>query len=100
MSELTVRQVAWCDRIEAELQSVTFFSVGGCSGCTEDHCGDDWEGRFSWSGCESCRSSLGGDRYPAHGYIHGELCHFEVCTDCLMYHANGDITDDQYIQGG
>jgi hypothetical protein len=27
--------------------------------------GEDEDGSFSWQACEGCRSSLGGDRYPA-----------------------------------
>ncbi|MCP4307341.1 MAG: hypothetical protein GY788_21215 [bacterium] len=39
-------------------------------GCECEHCADDTgenpcEGWFSWSSCEACGSSLGGDRYHA-----------------------------------
>jgi len=36
--------------------------------CTHDLQGEDCpldEGHFSWSPCDLCKSSLGGDRYPA-----------------------------------
>lgn len=59
------------------------------------------EAHFSWSQCESCGSNLGGDRHPAHGIIaesveHAQskdrdITHFDVCSDCLFYHANGDL---------
>lgn len=58
------------------------------------------EGSFSWSACESCGSTLGGNRHDAHA-IHreafgpnakrpDEVRHITICTDCLLYHANGD----------
>lgn len=51
------------------------------------------EGGFSHSSCDSCGSSLAGDRYPAHYWAGGELRHDTVCVDCLMFHANGDVPD-------
>lgn len=58
------------------------------------------EAHFSWSQCDSCGSRLGGDRHPAHGVISASMAgaqepdanvtHFDICTDCVMYHANGD----------
>ena len=69
-----------------------------------DHWGMADEGSFSWSECESCGSKLGGDRYDAHA-IHreafgpnakqpGNIHHIEICTDCILFHANGDEPDD------
>ena len=53
------------------------------------------EGVFSWRPCESCGSSLGGDRYDAHGLTaDGEIIHLDICVDCLMLHANGDTPDE------
>lgn len=62
------------------------------------------EGGFSWSECDSCGSHLGGNRYPAHGIIaesmeaaqkpESEITHFNVCADCLCWHANGDLPED------
>lgn len=48
---------------------------------------------FSWRDCESCKSELGGDRHevfavPKHRITGIEV--LSVCTDCLMYIANGD----------
>ena len=49
------------------------------------------EGNFSWSSCESCGSTLGGNRYDAHGlYSNGGLIHFSVCSDCVQYLNYGD----------
>lgn len=82
--------------VEIQLEGVEAFSVGACpDGCAtcEDNPHAD-QGSFSWQHCESCYSSLGGDRYPAHGLIDGEIEHFDVCGDCLMFHANGEAPDN------
>ena len=93
--------------VERNLEGVFFFSVGGCPGCSECGLEDDAEdthveASFSWSRCESCGSTLGGDRHPAHGVVattedearDGAIEHFEVCVDCLLFHANGDEPED------
>lgn len=110
---------AFTESVEHNLHGVEFFSVGACPGC--DECGlaeygdaesresrhyetareGADEGHFSWSPCDSCGSRLGGNRYPAHGYISGLTsaqgerthAHFNVCVDCLQYHANGTEPD-------
>jgi len=53
------------------------------------------EGSFSWSECDACGSTLGGDRHPAHGLLPKDgiprgMIHLDVCSDCLCYLANGD----------
>lgn len=52
------------------------------------------EGGFSWQSCECCGSTFGGDRYPAH-YVEtdGKIGHIEICVDCLLYLANGDLPE-------
>ena len=85
---------------------------GSSTECHECTCGDDIdpndiealqaydEGSFSWSECDSCGSTLGGDRHNAHA-IHREafgpdakrpndVHHVDICVDCLLFHANGD----------
>lgn len=54
------------------------------------------EGHFSWEECDSCGSRLGGNRHYAHAlpYDTDEIVHIEICTDCLMFHANGDEPED------
>ena len=68
-----------------------------CGECESD--GEEYnEGSFSWSDCDSCGSTLGGDRHPAHGIVQsdgdtlpkGTIIHMSICVDCLMYHANGE----------
>ena len=62
------------------------------------------EASFSCGECNSCGSTFGGDRFNAHA-IHKEafgpdakrpddVHHVDICTDCLMFHANGDLPDD------
>ena len=60
------------------------------------HCEPEDEGSFSWSQCDACGSSLGGDRYAAHGFLKGtrEIIHLDVCVDCLLYLANGDEPEE------
>ena len=89
------------DAVEHELQGVQYFSVGtchACSVCNPENVGWDTElsddDNFSWLSCESCSSTLGGNRYAAHGKIDNEIVHFEVCMDCLSFHANGNEPDN------
>ena len=66
----------------------------GCAVCQQDHdCSDEDmrsgaafdEGSFSWSSCEGCGSTLGGNRYAAHGVdSDGAILHLDVCEDCLL----------------
>jgi len=60
-------------------------------------CGDvTTQPSFSWSGCDLCGSTLGGDKEVWHGVdrdnniVHGEY----ACMDCVFYLANGDIPQD------
>ena len=55
-----------------------------------DHC-DTW---FAKSACDSCGSRFGGDRDAAH-YVTtgGDVIHYDICVDCIMFHANGDEPD-------
>lgn len=114
-NEVTPAQNTFIARIERRLKGVQFFSVGTCPGC--DECStdenDSGEDSFSVSCCRSCGSTLGGARHPAHGVIadtpeeaqfgkraadghfYGKpgIEHFMVCTDCVMFHANGDLPE-------
>ncbi len=62
------------------------------------------EESFSWCECDSCGSTFGGARFNAHA-IHKEafgpdakrpddIHHVDICTNCLMFHANGDLPED------
>lgn len=53
---------------------------------------------FSWHACESCGSRLGGDRHAVHYWDkagEGFSGHANVCTDCFMYLANGDVPEGE-----
>ena len=64
---------------------------------------------FSWTQCDSCGSTFGGDREEAHGIFrdgegHIGTVQMSVCVDCVMYHANGDVPEEwqqspQRLQG-
>jgi hypothetical protein len=76
-----------------------------CEQCSDWYEEEVDEGSFSWTRCESCGSSLGGQRYVAHliahepeeGWPGGEkgpdVYHISICADCLIFHANGDEPD-------
>lgn len=51
-------------------------------------------GSFSRYECDSCGSRLGGDRHAAH-LLDDKLgvIHLDICTDCLIFHANGEEPD-------
>lgn len=99
---------AFIAAVERRTGALHAFSVGACPGC--DPCGlpkgatdaqreAAEESHFSWRACDSCGSTFGGDRHPAHcltappGHPEAELCHLAVCVDCLLFHANGDEPD-------
>ena len=80
----------------ANTDGMMHLSVGTCDKC--DECKNEIdEGHFSWTSCDTCGSSLGGDRFAAH-YIDPTDCerqlnHIEVCVDCLQYIANGELPE-------
>lgn len=53
------------------------------------------EGGFSRSGCDTCCSSLGQLLYAGHALIEIDgkkvLTHLDLCEDCILFIANGDI---------
>ena len=86
-------------------QSVQHYCKGldavsiGCLGAeceysdgNEDH---QCETSFSWGQCDSCGSTLGGDRSEAYGMWRDgaefNTIKMSVCIDCMMYHANGEL---------
>ena len=92
--------------VDSNMEGLTSESPGLCSGCPEclevynctaeeiengQACDD---GGFSWHSCDGCGSGLGGDRHPAHALDgNNELVHLEVCTDCVLFWANGDLPE-------
>lgn len=61
---------------------------------------------FSGGQCDSCGSTYAGDRDAAHGIPHdfkaGEdtIIHMTICTDCVLFHANGDEPEEWYQTPG
>ena len=56
----------------------------------------DDEGCFSWTSCDVCDQKKGGDRYRATMCNPGpdnvdEKIEVSVCTDCVMFAANGEL---------
>jgi hypothetical protein len=100
-----------CDyerRVRTTMDGIRYFSTGPAAGCmecdlSEDATDDELNGAnepsFSWSACERCNSTFGGDRYPAHGFYmdaagQEHLLHYSVCADCVMHDANGEEPED------
>ena len=53
---------------------------------------DNTEPSFSWSPCECCDSSLGGNRYDAKALDDGgELYELSICEDCVFYITYDEI---------
>lgn len=53
------------------------------------------EPSFSWRSCETCGSRLAGDRQAGHALdSNDDLVHLNMCTDCILYVANGDLPEN------
>ena len=84
--------------VKTYCEGLDIISVG-CRGEKCEHAEGDpnhqCEAYFSWVQCDSCGSTLGGDRSAATGswkdkeeWINIEM---EICVDCMMFHANGEL---------
>ena len=79
----------YTEAVERGLEGLSHVSGGICPGCPD--CPEVDEGFFSHAPCDCCNSTLGGDRYAAHGADpDGDLIHLDVCPDCVAYLANGE----------
>jgi hypothetical protein len=75
----------------------------GCAGelCEHGDAGPEHtcEPSFGWEQCDSCGSTLGGDRMPAYGLYRPEkgakleTIEMTICIDCVLFHANGDTPE-------
>jgi len=88
------------ETIKHKLRGVESFSVGGvgagaCYECECDcgakdprlcDCAHEPHGHIRTS-CNTCGSMVEGNRHPAHGFIDGDIFHFDICDDCVEYHA-------------
>ena len=118
MSELGTRNDAFLEAIDVFLRGMDGEPSSGMWECPE--CGHRWdvtedcpecgcdleialEPSFSWSGCDCCDSTLGGDLYPMIGWLNGareagfnyETHGWEgrACADCVIFFANGDLPE-------
>ena len=76
----------------------------GCHGVECEHANGDTEhyceSSFSWSQCDSCGTTLGGDRSPAsmipHDFKAGDdtIIDVSICVDCVLAWANGDTPEN------
>ena len=97
----------YTEAVERELEGITYSGSGiayTCPECQRAYNMEEAEleeaiengdiveeASFSWSACDACGSSLGGDRHTAHGFDReGNLYHLDICTDCLFYLEYGD----------
>ncbi len=97
-----------------EREGITNLSTGHIE-CPE--CGSAWEddGKcpegcgnretfdepyFSWSPCDCCATSLGGDREIATGYnpTTGEIQEYQICTNCAYYAEYGRLDDTTMLE--
>jgi hypothetical protein len=75
----------------------------GCRGEQCEHADGDpehsCESFFSWQRCDSCGSTLGGDRTPASfipfDFKAGDdtIIDGDICIDCALFWANGDVPE-------
>lgn len=97
------------DRFTFHTQELAFLSTGGyleqCKDCPRDidyEAGVSYtdEPSFSWSACDTCGSTLGGNREVGHAWVHindvlGDvIVHLSCCTDCVVFIANGDLPEE------
>lgn len=50
---------------------------------------------FSWSHCDTCDSTLGGNREDGHGFYDDTLIHLAMCSDCVAFVANGTLPESE-----
>ena len=107
---MTTDQAEFVEQVEHFCEGLHIAS-GACPGCSDCGLEDEAdveeiqaqeEGGFSWSACDSCGSTLGGNRYPSHGTYRGEegelrIIHLDVCVDCVMYHEYGTLPEEVAI---
>jgi hypothetical protein len=91
--------VAFMFAIAQYCRGLDSVAVDGCDcpGETAGQCTGKCEASFSWAQCDSCGSTLGGDRMGATGLWSdgARLCQIDmqICVDCIQWHANGEAPD-------
>lgn len=98
---------AYTSAVARRTQGAKAFSIGMCPDC--EYCADsfgltvdaynrqleqgiiEWGTDISSRWCDSCGTRTLGDRYPCHWTCDdGSIGHGDVCTDCYVYHSNGE----------
>lgn len=91
-------------RFKEGMEDISHFSSGSairsCRQCVQSEYdaeafqGEDTrqiEPYFSWSPCEICGSTLGGDREACHGIYNGSMIHIVACADCVYFAEYGTL---------
>lgn len=66
-----------------------------------DEDGEQEEPSFSWSYCDVCGSSLGGNRYTCNGYnptTKEVQSDYEVCSNCYYFAEYGKLDDQTMLE--
>jgi len=93
------------ENVRRNLDGLEFISSGATSNCEGCGLGEDptlWaidcanEGGFSWSSCDGCGSTLGGQRYPSHALVRGtdQRVHLDLCFDCVEFLEYGTQAEE------
>ena len=102
--------MTYTERVARYLEGIEPVNAGACPGCRD--CGlDDLHDanddpdrydaatvshEFTWHRCEACRRpNNAGRRFAAHGSLDGDTVHLDVCDDCRMFIAYGDVPEDE-----
>lgn len=101
---MTTAQANFVQRVALALHGLDFVSCGPAPECAECGLADidtmdcpeyeaAGEASFSWSECDACGSTLGGDRHYAHGIANDtrQVIHLDVCVDCIFYLSYGEL---------
>jgi hypothetical protein len=98
-------QAAYVEAVERHLEGLEAVSPGPSPGCEDclpcedpEEPGEDWwdlanEASFSHAPCDACGTGMAGSRYPGHGLLNDEVVHLSLCTDCVMFIANGVLPE-------
>ena len=123
--QLTDKQIAFCNAADKACSETKYGISPGiapcCSQCQSEY--DKTSGElahdlehgnladepsFSHHSCECCGNGLGGNRYVAHALVQVKSNdnprklqwlteHYEICEDCVLYIANGDVPDEESL---
>ena len=91
----------YLERVELYTEGM-YVLIGTTHDCPDcEHFDENGDIAFSNSHCDGCGSRLPGSRHAAHLVHKGRpitsenIVHAEICVDCLMFHANGDLPEGE-----